>query len=309
MKVLVTGGAGFIGSHVVDRLLDENVEVAVVDMSGDNRWENSNVTYYEMNILDSGLRNIIEHEKPDIIYHLAAQISVTRSIADPIADANVNIVGTLRILQCAVKYKVKKIIFASSASVYGKPDYLPIEETHPIQPTSFYGISKSAAETYIRLYRELYGLNYSIFRFSNVYGPRQASDGEAGVISICLNKISENLPFTIYGDGTQTRDFIYVKDVAEACVMASSLSGSHTINVSSGKKVSLNMLIELLAENAGISTIVNYRNKKPGDIAHSCLQNDLARKLLQWKPKYRLEEGLAETYAHINEMRFYTTGN
>lgn len=301
MKALVAGGAGFIGSHIVDQLLLERFEVVVIDnrSSGTHTWPNDKVTFYEMDIFDQELDHVFAVEQPDVVFHQAAQISVARSMAAPEEDAHTNIIGTIYLLKCAVKHHVKQFIFASSAAVYGTPKYLPVDETHPINPSSFYGLSKSLAETYICLFGITYGLNYSIFRYANVYGPRQSSQGEAGVVSIFLDQLISGMPLSIYGDGAQTRDFIYVKDVAAACVQSINKTDNRIINLGTNSQLSLNDLIQQIAEITGVSVVTSTKPAKEGDIAHSCLNNQLAMKTLNWQPRYTMKEGLTETYQSI----------
>lgn len=305
MKALVVGGAGFIGSHIVDELLLRQIEVIVIDnrSSGNHEWENDEVTFYEMDIFDQELDRVFAVERPDIVFHQAAQISVARSMAAPEEDAHINIMGTIYLLKCAVKHHVKQFIFASSAAVYGVPEYLPVDESHPINPSSFYGLSKSLAETYIRLFGMTYGLKYCIFRYANVYGPRQNSQGEAGVISIFFDRLISSMPLTIYGDGTQTRDFIYVKDVATACIQSIGRTHAATVNLGTNNQLSLNDLIDQLMKTTGVSVFTTYKTVKDGDIAYSCLDNQLAQNTLDWLPNYTIIEGLTETYQYLLDKR------
>lgn len=305
MKVLITGGSGFIGSHLINRLIDEQVNVVVLDHSTslENHFHHNIVKFYHIDITDPNIAKIFDEERPEIVFHLAAQVSVANSMKDPAIDANINILGTINVLQNAVKYKVKKFIFASSAAVYGTPKYLPVDEHHPLSPTSFYGLSKVIGEKYIQLYGELFHLDYCILRFSNVYGPGQTTDGEAGVISIFLQRLKDNLPLIIYGDGTQTRDFIFVKDVADACLSAMTLPGSHIINISGNEKFSLNELVQILMEQFGTTILTKYQPSKAGDILHSCLQNQLASDILRWTKQYSIIAGLKETYEHAEKIK------
>lgn len=311
MKALVVGGAGFIGSHIVDQLLIENIEVVIIDnrSSGNHEWQSGKVTFYKLDIFDQELDRIFAVERPDVVFHQAAQISVARSMVIPEEDAHTNIIGTIYLLKCAVKYEVKQFIFASSAAVYGSPEYLPVDESHPIQPLSFYGLSKSLAEAYIRFFAEIYNLKYCIFRYANVYGPRQNSQGEAGVIPIFFDRIIAKMPLTIYGDGTQTRDFIYVKDVAAACVQGITNKQSATINLGMNSQLSLNELVNQLMEITGISVVTTYQAVREGDIAHSCLDSQLAQSLLDWQPSYTSRDGLTETYQHLLNKQTIPSNN
>ncbi|HLQ96197.1 MAG TPA: NAD-dependent epimerase/dehydratase family protein [Pseudogracilibacillus sp.] len=301
MKALVTGGAGFIGSHIVDALLQEGLEVVVIDnLSNSNREHiSSAVKLYEIDMFDQELENVFAQERPDFVFHQAAQISVARSMSAPEEDARMNILGTIHVVQCAMKYQVKRFIFASSAAVYGKPEFLPISENQVLQPTSFYGMSKAFAEEYIRLFSSLGDMKYSIFRYANVYGPRQNINGEAGVIVIFLNKLLAGKPLNIYGDGLQTRDFIYVKDIARACIKALLARESNIINLSTNKRISIRSLADTLSNITGEIRPIQHLPAKEGDILHSSLDNQLAREKLGWSPNKRLEQGLLETYNYI----------
>lgn len=244
-KVLVTGGAGFVGSHVADRLIEEGCSVAVVDDLSTGRLENVNpaAVFYRQDITDPALSEVFAEFKPAAVIHLAAQANVITSVADPLADARVNILGTLQVLECCRRFAVTRVVYASSAAVYGPPQYLPIDEKHPVQPTSPYGITKYTPEQYFAIYRDLYGINSVILRYANVFGPRQDPLGEGGVVAIFTDQIQRGITPTVYGDGEQTRDFVYVKDVAQANWLAlkflNSLNQSGNQNVSQQHKQSL----------------------------------------------------------------------
>lgn len=297
-KVLVTGGLGFIGSHIVDALIAQKYQVIVVDnlLTGKREHVNPQANYYEMDIRDAkGMEAVFTSEQPDFIIHQAAQASVPASIKDPALDADINITGTLRLLELAVRGRAKKFVFASSAAVYGEPVSLPIQESHPIKPISFYGISKYAVEHYIRVYHDLYGLPYTIFRYANVYGPRQDPFGEGGVVSIFLDRLTREEPLVIFGDGEQTRDFVYVKDIALANVMAIQQESSDTVHLSTGLPTSVNQLVQLLDSLSDKKVVYRYENERSGDIRHSYMNNDMAAQRLNWKPQYSLQKGLHET--------------
>lgn len=303
MKAIVIGGAGFIGSHMVDQLVQEQIEVIVVDNQplGKLDCDYDTVSFHQMDMHDHRLEHLFAIERPDYVFHFAAQVSVGKSMQAPTNDAYANIIGTINLLQYAVKYNVKRFIFASSAAVYGEPLYLPVDELHPVEPTSFYGLSKALAEEYIRFFAKLHHLEYDIFRFANVFGPRQRSDGEAGVVSIFLNQIIQGLPITIYGNGSQTRDFIYVKDVVKACMKAVGKKGSATMNLGMNRQLSVNDLIKILNEVTGVSIITKYQPLKKGDIMHSRLDNRLVSKELNWQPVYTITEGLIETFLELRQ--------
>ncbi|MFS0777204.1 NAD-dependent epimerase/dehydratase family protein [Neobacillus sp. 3P2-tot-E-2] len=296
MKVLVTGGAGFIGLHFVEKLLNEKMDVVIVDnlSSGIKERIPKSATFYEADIEDLLIENIFATEKPDYVVHLAAQVSVPVSMKNPLADCLANIAGTVNLLQNCVKYNVKKFIFASSAAVYGEPAYLPIDEDHPQHPISFYSLSKQTSEQYIKLYAKHFGLNHSILRFANVYGPGQNSHGEAGVISIFLNSIFEQIPPIIYG-GEQTRDFVYVKDVADGIYCALYNGSNHTFNISINTETKINELLTLMLTKVNTNLTPVIKPQRIGDIAQSRLDNTKALTELHWVPRYSLERGLQET--------------
>ena len=303
MKVLVTGGAGFIGSHVVEELLNKHYEVIVIDNLVTGFIENISrkAKFYQFELSDPKLEDVFEQEKPDYVIHLAAQASVTASMHDPYFDFNTNTAGTLKVLLWSAKYNVKKLIFASSAAVYGEPYYFPIDEEHSISPQSFYSLSKYSAEKYIEFNGNYNGLDYCILRFSNVYGPRQNANGEAGVISIFINRLIANESICIY-DGSQTRDFIYVKDVAVACRLAMESGYSGVFNISSCTETRIDHLFSMITEMIGIRTKPLYGHLRIGEIEKSVLDNGRAQSDLDWHMHYSLSEGLNETvhyYSHL----------
>lgn len=297
MKILVTGGAGFIGSHIVDLLVKNNYEVCIIDdlSHGNINNVNSKAKFYKCNIKSSNLINILKIERPEIIIHEAAQISVSDSIKDPIKDAGTNIIGTLNILEGARKINVKKIIYASSSAVYGKTKYLPIDENHPLNTISNYGVSKQSSENYLKVYKELYGINYIILRYANVYGPRQKSSGKSGVIPIFCREILRNNSPYIYGDGNQTRDFIYVKDVANANLLSVKSNPSGIFNVSSNKSISINDLFKYISSILTKNIYPIYKGKMNGDIKDSLISYKKIFNELCWKPEYTILDGLKET--------------
>ena len=234
-------------------------------------------------------------ERPDIVIHLAAQVSVQQSINSPTLDCDVNIAGTIRILNACVKYKVKKLIFSSSAAVYGTPNSLPIDENHSVLPISFYGLSKLTAERYIQLFSQIYNLKYTILRYSNVYGPNQNLQGEAGVIALFIQHLLDDKSLTIFGDGNQTRDFIYVKDVAYANLLAIERGDNQIFNIGSNTQIPITDLIDTLSVILGKKIKRNFETARHGDIIHSLLLNIKANSGLLWSPKFTLEKGLKET--------------
>ncbi|NLW24783.1 MAG: SDR family oxidoreductase [Clostridia bacterium] len=304
MNVLVTGGAGFIGSHIVDKLINEGLDVVVIDNLSTGKLENlnENAKFYNLDITSNQLSTIFQQEKIDVVIHQAAQIDVQKSLQDPVYDSKVNINGTVNLLECCRKYNVSKIIYASSAAVYGKPEYLPIDEKHPIQPMSFYGISKFTPENYFRIYKELYGLNYTILRYSNIYGPRQDSKGEGGVIAIFIDKLLNEQTPIIFGDGEQTRDFLYVEDVAEANFRAIFKGDGEILNISTNTRISVNQLYTELTKILQLDFKPVYREARPGDILHSSLNNQKAIQILNWQPKYTFSEGLLKTVSYYKSI-------
>ena len=299
MKVLVTGGAGFIGSHIVDQLLAEGHQVVVVDDLSTGSLDNVNpqASFVRLSVLDGELLGLFAREKFDAALHLAAQTIVGSSLEHPDIDARVNVLGTLQVLEGCRQHGVERIIFASTAAVYGDTADLPVPEEAPGQPASFYGLSKLTAERYIQMYHALYGLNYLILRYANVYGERQGDRGEGGVVSIFAGCLCRNNRLNIYGDGGQTRDFVYVGDVAAANVAAVTTPQTNRIlNISSQTETSVNELASLFAEIAGEAACPSYHPARSGDILRSTLRNREACAALDWQPRIGLREGLERTY-------------
>jgi len=298
MKVLITGGAGFIGSNVIDLLIKEGHSVVVVDNLSQGKRENihKGVTFYACNILEvDKLNKIFSTEQPEVVIHNAAQIDVQASLKKPALDSEVNIIGTINVLECCKSFGVKKIIYPSSAAVYGTPVYLPVDENHPIDPISFYGISKHTPEHYIKTYAELYRIKYIIFRYANVYGIRQDPKGEGGVVSIFINKFLNNISPIIFGDGNQTRDFIYVKDIARANLLALTSGDNKILNISTKKPVTVNEIFEVMNKIFNSNLEVIHEKERDGDIRDSHLDNRKAKEFLNWSNEYSLEDGLRET--------------
>lgn len=305
MKVLVTGGAGFIGRHTVKRLLDEGEQVVVVDIAtiGNVQKKDERVTSYTADIVSEELEAIFAEERPDAVIHLAAQTSVRRSLQNPTADAETNILGTIQVLKQCVRFGVQRIVFASSAAVYGDPDELPIQESDGTEPLSFYGVSKRVSEMYIQSFSDRYGLSYAILRYANVYGIRERRSGEDGVLTAFVERMIAGLPLEVYGDGLQTRDFVYVKDIAEANVQALRCAGNQVLNVSSGRGISLLEALGMLKEITGRNVQPQFRPAQSGDIEQSVLDNGKARDILWWEPRYSLYDGLLEMTEFETEAR------
>ncbi|WP_371371373.1 NAD-dependent epimerase/dehydratase family protein [Sporomusa aerivorans] len=304
MKVLVTGGAGFIGSHTVDKMVARGWTVVVLDnlSTGLRANVSDKARLIEMDIVDSQLSELFQQEQFDYVLHLAAQTAVPYSIDHPDIDCQVNLLGLVNVLEACRKTGVKRVVFSSSAAVYGDADELPIAEHSRLQPGSFYGLTKCTGEKYLALYSQIHGLDYIVLRYANVYGERQGNSGEGGVVSIFTRKIAQQLPISIFGDGGQTRDFIYVGDVAEAnclAVLAPEAAVNNVYNISTQTQTSVNDLVAVLAAAAGRQVTANNLPAREGDIYHSMLSNRAAASL-NWTPLMPLQAGLQRTYRSLN---------
>jgi len=300
-KVLITGGAGFIGSHVVDLLIKNGYSIAVVDdlSTGIKKNLNAKAKLYKINILSPRLSDVLLRFKPDAIVHHAAQINVRSSVQKPIFDAKTNILGSINLLEACRRSKVKKIVYANSGgAMYGEPERLPCSENHPVHPLCPYGISKQTVEHYLWLYQKLYGLDYIALRYANVYGPRQDPKGEAGVVAIFLDKMLARERPVIFGDGDQTRDFVFVSDVAEANLRAlQKETKNRAFNIGSGKKTSVNQLFKSLRKILRSQIKPKFGPAIPGEVRDIVLDPSLAKKELGWEAKTALFEGLKKTAA------------
>ena len=306
MRVLVTGGAGFIGSHVVDLLLNAGHSVSIVDNLATGRRSNLNpkATFYEVDIRDlDGLRRVYAAERPEVIDHHAAQLDVRRSVADPLFDASVNVLGGLNLLNLAVEFGARKFIHISSGgTVYGEPVYLPADEKHPIQPECPYGVSKFAIEMYLNVYQHIHGLDYSVLRYPNVYGPRQNPFGEAGVIAMFTKRMMNNESLTIFGDGEQLRDYVYVGDCARANLMLLEQGGSEVFNLGSAAGTSVNTLFSELKAITGYQQDAIYAPARPGEIYKTYLDAAKARAAFGWEPSVHLTDGLTKTVEFFRQV-------
>ncbi|MBC7217844.1 MAG: NAD-dependent epimerase/dehydratase family protein [Candidatus Caldatribacterium sp.] len=313
MTILVTGGAGFIGSHVVDAYLAAGFSVAVVDDLSTGRRENVNpqARFYQVDIRDkSALSEVFSRERPRYVNHHAAHINLRHSVEDPLFDASVNILGTLNVLELAREFGVEKIVFASTGgALYGEVEELPVSEDYPPVPLSPYGVAKYAAECYLRYYEAVWGIPYVALRYGNVYGPRQDPRGEAGVVAIFSERILEGKPCVVFGDGTKTRDYVFVGDVARANLLAlSAPSGAY--NIGTGKETSVLELVALFERVAGRTVEVVFSEERKGEISRIALSIEKAKNILAWEPQVSLEEGLAETFLWFaEEMRRESHGS
>ena len=298
MNIAVTGGAGFIGSHIVDLLTENGHRVTVLDnlSSGTTEFIHPDAEFIKIDIREKDrLQKIFDMHKFEAVYHEAAQTMVPVSVDNPYFDADENIMGLLSVLEAARKTGTRKVIFASSAAIYGDNGSLPLKETEAPAPTAFYGLTKWMTEKYLALYHDLYDLDYTVLRYSNVYGPRQGAHGEGGVIYIFAKLLAEGKPLTIFGDGGQTRDFIYVGDVAATNLAALTKASASVCNVSTETEITLHDLVGEMLRQSGKTVDVIHGKARPGDIYRSSLCNENAKKLLDWAPKTELAKGLRET--------------
>ena len=298
MRIIITGGAGFIGSHITDLLLKNQHEILIVDNLSTGKVERIpqgvGLAVADVRNFDE-IKKVFDEYKPDAIYHLAAQIDVQTSINDPAADATTNTIGGINVLNAAVSCKAKKIIYASSAAVYGEPEYLGIDEKHTVCPMSPYGITKHTLEHYLAIYKEIYGLDYTVLRFANVYGPRQEAKGEGGVVSVFTERLLKNIEARIFGDGTFTRDFVCVYDIAQANFLALTKGSGEIFNIGTGIPTSVNELYAVIKEACNSNLDPIYAPMRQGDIPHSYFNISKAREILGYEPKYSLKEGLKAT--------------
>lgn len=305
-KILVTGGAGFIGSHIVDRLIDEGFEVVVVDnlSTGHKKNINKNAKFYRLDIQSSKIESVFQTERPSHVCHQAAQKDVRLSVSDPVFDAKINILGTLNILQNCVNYKTKKVIFASTGgAIYGDQEVFPAPESHPMRPISPYGITKLTAEHYLYYYKKVYGLDYTALRYSNVYGPRQDPHGEAGVVAIFIKMMLNALSPVINGDGKQTRDYVYIDDIVEANILAMKDGLSENVfNIGTGIETSVNQIFNYLKRIIGPSIKEKHGPSKPGEQERSVIDYARAKKYLHWKPGTPLNVGLEKTCEYFKNV-------
>ncbi len=310
MKALVTGGAGFIGSHVVDEYIANGLEVVVVDDLSTGRLSNLNpaAAFYKLDIRSPQMAELFNKEKPDIVNHHAAQMDVRRSVVDPLFDADVNILGSLNLIECAKKHQVKRFVYISTGgAVYGEPKYLPCDEAHPINPICQYGASKHTVEHYLYMYNFLYGLEYVVLRYPNVYGPRQDPHGEAGVVAIFTGQMLGGKQVLINGDGEQQRDFVYVGDCAKANWLALNTKHAAKIyNLGSGEGTSVNEIYKVLKEITDYKLSGLNGPAKTGETRQIYLDATRANHDLGWVPTISLEEGLSQTVNYFKSTELVT---
>ena len=305
MKIVVTGGAGFIASHVADAYIERGHEVVVIDdfSTGQRRNLNRNAKVYSLDIADPNAAKLITEIKPDVLNHHAAQMDVRRSVADPAFDARTNIIGFINLLEASKEAGVKKVVFSSSGgAVYGDRDPIPATEEHETLPLSPYGVSKLTGELYLGYYRMAFDLPYVALRYANVYGPRQSTRGEAGVVAIFIAQLLAGKNPVINGDGKQTRDYVFVGDVVAANLAALDSEHVGAVNIGTGKETDVVTLYSLLREAMGSALNALHAPAKPGEQRRSCLEASLAQKIWGWHPKVDLREGLEKTIAYYRDI-------
>src|SRR6266516_5517626 len=306
MRILVTGGAGFIGSHVVDGFRAVGHEVAVVDdlSTGDRANLDPGVTLYERDIRDAALEQVFKDFKPEVVDHHAAQSNVPASVTDPVYDASVNVLGGLNLLRLSAAHGVKKFIYISSGgAMYGEPDPrdLPVTETAPVRPLSPYGASKQALEAWLGVFQRTFGLDFTVLRYANIYGPRQGIREEGAVVAVFATRMAADQPVTIHGTGQQTRDFVYVGDCVTANVAALERGSGRAFNIGTGRETSIRELFDAMAEVAGYTQSPNFGPGRTGDVVRIVLNPRLARAELGWEAGLPLHDGLATTYAFFRD--------
>ena len=304
MKIVVTGGAGFIASHIVDAYLQQGHEVHIIDDFSTGRKLNLNpgAVLHQSNVADAAAAKRVLEIKPDVLNHHAAQMDVRHSVEDPLFDAGVNILGFVNLLEACKKAGTARVIFASSGgAIYGDEEPIPAAEDHPKKPMSPYGVSKMTGELYLAYYYMAFGMRYIALRYANVYGPRQSTKGEAGVVAIFISQLLAEKPPTINGDGKQTRDYVFVGDVVRANVAALETSHIGGINIGTGRETDVVTLCRMLQQRAHSKVEAVHGPAKTGEQLRSCLEIALAGRVLDWRPEIRLEDGLTQTLTYYRE--------
>lgn len=302
-RALVTGGAGFIGANLVDRLIDDGADVLVVDDLSHGKLERlagarqaGHVQIHQLDIRDEALRDVATRFAPDVVFHLAAQIDVRRSVTDPVVDASINVAGTVNVLAAAAGAGAGQFVFASSGgAIFGEAEKLPTPESAPRRPTAPYGVSKLVADEYLRYFHTAHGLNYVSLGLSNVYGPRQDPHGESGVVAIFTQRLLGDMRPVIFGDGSQRRDYVYVEDATDACIRAAGHAGGTFLNIGTGVETSVVKLFGMLCDLTGKQVDPIFEEARPGEVGRSALDATRAGKVLGWEPWTSLEDGLQMT--------------
>lgn len=297
MRVIITGGAGFVASHLADACVERGYETFIIDNLATGRQDNipTEAEWINVDLATDPLEPIFAKIKPDVVFHHAANASVSISVKRPLFDQQVNIAGTIKLLEAARIHQVRKVIYASSAAIYGNPAYLPIDEQHPIAPISPYGISKYVPELYLQTYKNLHNLNFTALRYANIYGPRQIAEGEGGVVAIFTDHVVKGEPIIIQGDGEQTRDFIYISDIVAANLAAIEHSDGGIYNIGTGQVTSINELVTTMQQVIEKPIEIHHTLPREGDIRHSYFNSQAAKEGLHWEPRVTLAEGLKMT--------------
>lgn len=306
MKILVTGGAGFIGSHITDRMIELGNDVVIVDdlSTGKEEYINPKAKFFKVDVTDTeALLKVFRDESPEIVAHLAAQVNVRVSMTNPYMDARINIMGSLNVLKGAIECNARKFIFSSTGgAIYGEPDNLPVSENAKENPLSPYGLAKLTVENYIKVIAGLNDLKYTILRYSNVYGPRQIVKGESGVIAVFTQRMLEGKTPMIFGDGSHTRDYVYVADVVDANVLALEVGDGRTYNIGTGTQIDVNEVYEKLEASLKSGIKPEYGDEIPGEVRHIALDCDMIKRETGWSPKFDFDNGVKVTIEYYREI-------